>query len=131
MLRILTRLGAVLAGILLFSIAYVGPASASDASGCRIAPGRTFTFSPHCRNDKPADSYTVAFHAPDGAGSYAWSVTGDWTSVWTGCGTGDSYCTVTTNGSSYDHQVYARVVAGGTGYSYFAGILAYCGTYLC
>ena len=39
MLRTLSRLGAVLAGLLLAVAVQAAPASADDAAGCRIAPG--------------------------------------------------------------------------------------------
>ena len=126
MLRSLTRLGAVLAGLLLVFAVQAGPASAADAAGCRLAPGTEFAFKTFCVNTKPANSYTVAFHAPAGTAG-AWSITGDWVAVWTGCGAADEYCTVTTGGSGTD-----RMVDGSKGsFSAHAYIRAYCGTALC
>jgi hypothetical protein len=126
-LRNLTRLGAMLAGLLLIFAVQAGPASAADAVGCRIAPGYTFTFNQFCYNDKAASSYTVAFHAPAGTAG-AWSITGDWNSVWVGCGATDDYCTVTTGGSGTDREVYGSKGGVFVGSAY---IRAYCGTYLC
>lgn len=131
MFRLLSRLGAVLAAVLLLTAVQTGPASAADAEGCRIAPGSTFTFSPFCVNDRAATSYTVAFHAPAGT-SYAWTVTGDWNAVWTGCGPTNAYCTVTTGGSGQDREVQAYVTVDGTVSGYYSAyIRAYCGRYLC
>jgi hypothetical protein len=109
-----------------------GPASAEDGNGCRIAPGYTFAFEGVCVNDKPASSYAVAFHqqAPEGS-TFSWTITGDWTSVVSGCGPTSSYCTVRTPGSSADREVHAHVVANGVASGYRAFIRAYCGSYLC
>jgi len=131
MLRILSRLGAVVVGVFLLAAVQSAPASAVDAEGCRIAPGYTFTFSPTCVNDMAATSYSVAFHAPAGS-SYAWSITGDWVAVIGGCGSADAYCTVSTRGSNIDREVQAQVTVGGVGTrSYTAYIRAFCGSYLC
>ena len=126
MLRTLTRLGAVLAGLLLVFAVQAGPASAADAPGCRLAPGTEFAFKTFCVNTKPAASYSVAFHAPAGTAG-AWSITGDWISVIGGCGAADEYCTVKTGGSNTDRTVDG---AKGTFHSH-AYIRAYCGTALC
>ena len=126
MLRTLSRLGAVLAGLLLAVAVQAAPASAADAAGCRIAPGTEFAFKTFCVNTRPASSYSVAFHAPAGTVG-TWSITGDWTGVVGGCGAADDYCTVTTPGSGAD-----RTVQGTKGsFSSHAYIRAYCGTYLC
>lgn len=133
-LRALSRLGAVVAGLLLLVLAVpASPAAAVDATGCRIAPGATFTFSPFCVNDRAATSYSVAFHAPDGAAGYAWSVTGDWTGVVvTGCGSTNAYCTVRTAGSNTDREVSGTVLVDGTTtYTSHAYIRAFCGSQLC
>lgn len=126
MLRLLSRLGVAVATLFLFTAVQAGPAQAEDAAGCRIAPGYTFDFRPFCVNDRAASSYTVAFHVPAGT-TGTWSITGDWVSVWVGCGATDDYCTVTTRGSSADREVQG---AKG-GYYFHAYIRAYCGSYLC
>lgn len=126
MTRLLMRIGAVLAGLLVVCAVQAGPASAADAAGCRIAPGTEFAFKPFCVNTKAASSYTVAFHVPAGT-TGTWTVTGDWVSVYVGCGATDDYCTVTTRGSSADREVQG---AKG-GYSFDAYIRAYCGSSLC
>jgi hypothetical protein len=126
-LRILTRLGIAVATLFLFTAVQAGPAAAADATGCRIAPGTVFTFSQFCTNSKPASSYTVAFHAPPGTVG-AWSVTGNWQSVYAGCGATDDYCTVTTGGSNADREVSGSKGDLSVGYAY---INRYCGSYLC
>jgi hypothetical protein len=125
-LRSLTRLGVAVAALFLLTAVQAAPASADDAPGCRIAPGYTFDFRTFCVNDKAASSYTVAFHVPAGT-TGTWSITGDWVSVYVGCGAADDYCTVTTRGSNAD-----RNVDGAKGGYYFSAyIRAYCGSYLC
>jgi hypothetical protein len=136
MVRILSRLGAVIAGVVLLATVHVGAASASAVTfGCRIAPGYTFTFEPACGNDKPATSYSVAFavqNLSSGSHTFSWSITGDWTSVVTGCGPTDQYCTVATRGSSADREVQGRVTVDGSATFYaYAFISAYCGSYRC
>jgi hypothetical protein len=126
-LRTVTRLAVALATLFLLTAVQTGSAHADDAVGCRIAPGTVFTFNQFCLNSKPASSYTVAFHAPAGTAG-AWTITGDWNSVWVGCGATDDYCTVTTGGSNSD-----REVSGSKG-GLFVGhaiIRWYCGSQLC
>lgn len=127
MLRILSRLAVVVTGFLALTAAQTGPAVAADATGCRIAPGVTFDFRPFCVNDRPASSYTVAFHAPAGTAG-AWSITGDWVAVYVGCGATDDYCTVTTRGSNADREVQGSKGGLFVGSAY---IRWFCGSQLC
>jgi hypothetical protein len=131
MVRILFRLLAAVAGLLLAGAMAATPAQAADAVGCRIAPGTNFAFEASCVNTLPASSYAVAFHAPTGS-SYSWSVTGDWTSVIGGCGATDEYCTVATPGSNREREVDSVVTVNGTTTVFSTAIInAYCGSQFC
>jgi hypothetical protein len=127
MLRTLVRLGVAAATFFLLTAVQTGPATAADATGCRIAPGTTFDFRQFCVNDRPASSYSVAFHAPAGTAG-AWSITGDWVSVYVGCGATDDYCTVTTRGSNADREVQGSKGGQFVGSAY---IRWFCGSQLC
>lgn len=127
MLRMLSRLAVAVASLFLLTAVQASPAQAADAAGCRIAPGYTFTFDQFCVNDRPASSYTVAFHAPAGTAG-AWTITGDWVSVYVGCGAADEYCTVTTRGSNADREVQGSKGGVFVGSAY---IRWFCGSQLC
>jgi hypothetical protein len=131
MMRILSRLLAAVAGLLLVTAVAAAPAQATDAVGCRFAPGTNFLFEASCVNNLPASSYAVAFHAPTGT-SYAWSITGDWTSVIGGCGATDEYCTVATPGSNREHEVDSAVTVNGTTTVFSTAFInQYCGNQFC
>ena len=89
------------------------------------------------KSSRPASSYTVAFAVQNTSGTYtfSWSITGDWTSVVTGCGSADAFCTVRTNGSTYDHGVHGQVTFSQGGQSVTrqssAFIRIYCGSVPC
>jgi hypothetical protein len=126
MLRLLARLGVAAATMFVLTAVQTGPAHAADATGCRVAPGHVFTFAEYCTNSAPASTYTVAFHAPFANG--AWSITGPYSSVYTGCGATDEYCTVTVRGPGGSREIQgskAGVFVGS------ASIEPWCGQYLC
>ncbi|HZB49138.1 MAG TPA: hypothetical protein VE547_08600 [Mycobacteriales bacterium] len=138
-MRPLLRLATVIAGLLLLTTLPAAPAGAigGETFGCRLSPGTVLTYKQTCLNSRPASSYTVAFAVQNTSGTYtfSWSITGDWTSVVTGCGSADAYCTVRTNGSTYDHSVHGQVTFSQAGQSVTrqssAFIRIYCGSVPC
>ena len=126
MIRTLSRLAVAAATLFVLTAVQTGPAHAADATGCRVAPGTVFTFDQFCMNSKPASTYTVAFHAPFASG--AWSITGPYTSVYTGCGAGDEYCTVTVRGPGGSREIIGYKAGAFIG---SASIEPFCGNQYC
>lgn len=139
MLRILLRLGAVLASVLFVTTVHTGPASAfgGETVGCRISPGRTFTFTEFCTNDRPiGGTCTVAFAVQNlsGAGyTFSWSLSGHYLAVVGGCGSTDSTCRVSVSRATQElvgSVNWTQAGQTGSGAAY-ADIEPWCGQYLC
>lgn len=80
---------------------FVGAPSASafggETFGCQVAPGPVTGYTASCRNISPAGSYNVGFALQNLSGTgytTSWSLSGPYTSVFSGCGTNDTGCNV-------------------------------------
>lgn len=127
MVRVLSRLGAVVLGVLMLTAVHSPQASADGGIGCRIAPGYTFTFEDPCSNDKGANTYGVAFAFPylqNVSGyTFTWSVTGGTYTVFAGCGTTDYFCNV--NVRNVDREYLGVGTFSGNGHSGSGSATAY------
>jgi hypothetical protein len=94
-----------------------GSASAfgGEYVGCTITPGGFSTPGnpSYCESDTPATSFGITFSVNGGSGSYsyAWSVPSSlhW-SIWGGCTSTSSTCTLTADGMGHDNDIVVSVV---------------------
>ena len=126
----LLRLATVIAGLLLLTTLPAAPAGAigGETFGCRTRPA------PYSRTSSSARTtsrrQTVAF-AQNTSGTYTFS----WSHGLELGGQADAFCTVRTNGSTYDHHVHGQVTFSQAGQSVTrqssAYIRIYCGSVPC
>ncbi|MEV7229342.1 hypothetical protein AB0M79_20290 [Polymorphospora sp. NPDC051019] len=135
---VLASVAACVVAATTFTLAGATPAAAigQETFGCRIAPGVVFTWNTYCNNSAPASTYNVGFAVQNTSGSYtfAWSVSGPYQSINTGCTATSPTCSVWVSGHS-DSSIEATVTYTQNGQSRtqtaYATINRYCGSQLC
>src|SRR5215212_4146168 len=101
--RVLAGLATVLAVTTSVVAGSASPAAAfgGETFGCRVSPGTDFVWREFCSNTKYATNYNAGFAVLNTSGSgytYQWTITGNYTSIYTGC-----------TSTSYDCAVWVRV----------------------
>lgn len=93
----------------------------SETFGCRISPGTVFTWNTTCNNNtEPANTYNVGFMVQNTSGSgysYTWSISGPYTSVYSGCTSTSADCAVLVSGRAGDEEIDATVTVTQAGQS--------------